>query len=744
MTGNLFPSRFRDGHQNRKLNTNFRRNGKLQSCEPCRKGKLRCDHMTPTCGRCLRRGRDAQCVYHPAPLTKAAVGNGIPTPQTADESSPSAVLQSAEIEFAASSNRSTRITESDLAPQLRFTRASSLPTQTWSSLHYGQQTVEELRRPVPAAHKHSRLAQPSTAFIQHAAILAENELSIGIHHSDNDTVSAKPSRLEIERGAAVLSLLKDMPIYLRYVDKWFSFARGIILIEPMVRIMTSGISSYWGKWLVDTPKHDLRLMSEKIWDNTLKPMSRLLNRNTTAREFCTSVTGEYLRWETVGIVLTLVALLCGSLSDGDPIFCTHDAAPIDRAATLLKTHNASNICVEFCDDWGVLNDLSLWLLYENSVVYCAMRTRGSYENWKKAGTVMTALAFCNLHEEIRVDDHTPFWMAEIRKRLLCCVYQSDKYSAIYNGRPPRLTRQYCSLQVPLDLSDSQLMLDGPDLEKAIAALDDQGFNRRGAVQRCTLERLFVADALITEEILEISMGVLPISAEEILKRAADIEQRAIDRWDSLPEFLKLDDNQPFLDTRRPPIELLFLAYIRMDVHYHHFLLQRTLIKKVGHPPTKLLQISRDMFNFVLKMIKSREIFRDFQIDFIGVLNQNGIPSAAVIAVELLHQEQNNSSLFDPESRLPRSQTIQDLSVFVAHLGNVQPTSGGYISSERGHRFLKKILDTILDPVVIDLDNNMNTEFGDLNFNDPLLQTGDGNFMQFLVDWEQDNNWPTFN
>ena len=53
---------------------------------------------------------------------------------------------------------------------------------------------------------------------------------------------------------------------------------------------------------------------------------------------------------------------------------------------------------------------------------------------------------------------------------------------------------------------------------------------------------------------------------------------------------------------------------------------------------------------------------------IGVFIQ--IPSAAVIAVELLHQEQNNSGavISDPSSLLPRSQTIQVLSVFVAHLG----------------------------------------------------------------------------
>ncbi|KAM3065299.1 hypothetical protein ACMFMF_011237 [Clarireedia jacksonii] len=66
-----------------------RRNGHLPSCEPCRKGKLACDHQLPFCGRCVRRGlaggvekeqgvgvgdegKDERttCVYIDAPMTR--------------------------------------------------------------------------------------------------------------------------------------------------------------------------------------------------------------------------------------------------------------------------------------------------------------------------------------------------------------------------------------------------------------------------------------------------------------------------------------------------------------------------------------------------------------------------------------------------------------------------------------------------------------------------------------------------
>lgn len=52
----------------------YRRNGKKQACEPCRKGKIACDHGTPHCGRCVRLKNTANCRYHPAPMTR---GNGL-------------------------------------------------------------------------------------------------------------------------------------------------------------------------------------------------------------------------------------------------------------------------------------------------------------------------------------------------------------------------------------------------------------------------------------------------------------------------------------------------------------------------------------------------------------------------------------------------------------------------------------------------------------------------------------------
>ena len=52
-----------------------RRNGRVASCEPCRKAKIRCDHGRPVCSRCRRRALQSECYYHPAPLTKPSTSN---------------------------------------------------------------------------------------------------------------------------------------------------------------------------------------------------------------------------------------------------------------------------------------------------------------------------------------------------------------------------------------------------------------------------------------------------------------------------------------------------------------------------------------------------------------------------------------------------------------------------------------------------------------------------------------------
>lgn len=371
-----------------------------------------------------------------------------------------------------------------------------------------------------------------------------------------------------------------------------------------------------------------------------------------------------------------------------------------------------------------------------------------YENWKKTSALAAALQCANLHEEIRVDDNTPFFIAELRKRLFICAYNNDKTSAAFAGRPPKLTRLYCRLQIPLDLTDAQTMSEGAELEAAVRELDEEGWNQEGVVQRSTFARISAANALITEDILEISLGCLP--QEEIVRRAAVIEARALKCWEDLPDFLRIDINNP-CSSDRSPLELLFLVLIRLTNLDHHFLLQRILSKKVDlrstNPNMNLLSVSSEIFRVVVMMVDNKDYFRDFQIDFIQILAMHGIPAAAVLAIELLHQERDPKSASAMTFPLHRSDTIQRLSVFVSCLGTIKPDANGYQSCDRGKSFLKQILDLILGPGPAAPRNTQQEIDGstDPTLGTPLFEAGnDGDFMRWLdcVNWDQET-WINF-
>ncbi|KAF3010745.1 hypothetical protein E8E13_007122 [Curvularia kusanoi] len=717
-TGNLFPARLRTTHIEKHQNMTYRRNGKLQA--------------SPLTKLAAKTSRDAE---------------GRPSHQglstTVDNSGSAAYV--AHLESTSRPNTFQSFSSS-VSPTKSPLTSTPTPFLVPSSLYPENPVVTKPKElPVGRMLLSGLQGFENGSFISHSAVLAENEPKLGL--SPPALSESSVSQNLIDRGVGVLMRLKDLSSIQRYIDKWFSFAGGVVVIEPMVKIYLEGIWLTWGKILESSKITDLQAMSAQIWENTSRPLSDLLKRDTTPREFCAGVTGAGLRWEVVGIITSVVPLIAQSLKDGDPIFCSHDAAPVDKDALAANMHAASEMCVQFCDELDILNDLYLWLLYGNSVAYCSLRSRGRYDNWKKQSALAAALQCANLHQEIKVDDNTPFFIAELRKRVFICAYSNDKIDAVFAGRPPKLTRLYCRLQIPLDLTDAQTMSEGPELEAAVAELDEDGWNQYGTVQRSTFARIAARNALITEEILEISMGCF--APDEVIRRAADINTRALKAWDDLPEFLRIDVNDLW-NSPRSPIEVLYLVVIRLANLDHRFLLQRILSKKAqleSPPPNlSLLLVCGEIFKVVVMMIDNKDYFRDFQIDFVQILCQNGIPAAAVLAVELLNQERDPTSASAQAFPLHRSDTIQSLSVFVSCLGTIKPGAHGYQSCNRGKAFLKKILDLILGPgpaaprnILTEVDTGADPTLGA-----SLFELGDdGDFMRWLdVQWDQES-WINF-
>ena len=110
-----------------------------------------------------------------------------------------------------------------------------------------------------------------------------------------------------------------------------------------------------------------------------------------------------------------------------------------------------------------------------------------------------------LHEEPNKLNHQ-FWLSEIRKKIFWFAYISDKLFATFFGRPPLINGKFCSCTLPLDLESCDLKLPGEALERAVGALDPEGWSRDSVVPWTTWLRGSAITARLREEVLEISLG----------------------------------------------------------------------------------------------------------------------------------------------------------------------------------------------------------------------------------------------
>lgn len=234
--------------------------------------------------------------------------------------------------------------------------------------------------------------------------------------------------------------------------------------------------------------------------------------------------------------------MCGlhaiELSNWDTIFETIRDRYVDRATFAERMRKAAEFCLCFCYESEVLNDLYIAFMYTNLVLVECMKGDARYAAWQRTGELCDALVAMGLHQ-IRSSPETPFFLAELRKKIFCSSYSRDKVTATFLGRPPRLSYRYCKMVsrtwlmasdsrslyhqvMPLDLSDEQIFMEGADLQEALNTLDSQGWNQTGNLNRATWTRVWFQHCQVREDILELALGP---ETEDISHRAKQIWQK---------------------------------------------------------------------------------------------------------------------------------------------------------------------------------------------------------------------------
>lgn len=287
-----------------------RRNGQLSSCEPCRTSKLRCDHTSPRCGRCERRG--LRCIYHPAPLTRSL----------------------------------DRVTPARKSPLHR-------PPNRTSSVSKSLNNDETWTRKKPTVSAPGFLGQTSYSDV---FTDATSGLSTGRPHIiDEDTIPVDSKRINL--GAQVLALLENLPFYREVITARFEVWAGWTVGWKVTNMVMTVVEDMWNSYEKEEIDRIPRavLMSRRLFETHTRPFE--ITSSTTWEEFQTASSG---RWETIGLLFTLAGVATDLVSHDHPLFTGPDAMD---ANTLANTASAvGDICLQFCDSSGIINDIVSWVL----------------------------------------------------------------------------------------------------------------------------------------------------------------------------------------------------------------------------------------------------------------------------------------------------------------------------------------------------------------------------------------------
>ncbi|KAJ5249597.1 hypothetical protein N7489_000007 [Penicillium chrysogenum] len=597
-----------------------RRNGQLSSCEPCRTSKLRCDHTSPICGRCERRG--LHCTYHPAPLTQSLTGIRPPKKRRA-------------------------IYESD-------------PPSNISRLHNENDAWTRKKASVSAPGFWGQTSY-CDAFTD-----TRNEFNVGVPYlagHDNFPVDQK----RINLGARVLTLLEDLPFYRDVVTARFKIWKGWCLGWPVTDMIFTVVEKMWNSLETEGMNTNQRasFLSKRLFEMHSRPLE--VHPSMTWEDFQSAAAG---RWELIGLLFTLTGLATDWVPHGDRIFMRQDT--MDATSLAITATAVGDICLQFCDSTGIVNDIVVWLLLHHVTLLAIVYGESDFRPWRKLGDLSTTLFALGLHQDSSAK--APFFLSEMRKRTMVAAYSMDKVLATFLGRPPLVSWRYCDIQMPLDLSVEEIFADPVVRNAAIARLDEKsGWNLESSLMKGTWPRIALMTSVLREKVLELSLSW---QLDNLSQRVEELSRESRQLRQGLPEFLHW----------KPDIEGEFL--------HNDFLLYRTLGKRTQTQPDAIIGIARQILKSLVIMICEKTRSRQ-PIKGIGLsVCLPGLPSAGVLCAELLRR--SRSTVTSSCLEFPRSEIIQNLTLFASYLDTIIETHDcNYRVAQQGQKAIRHVLDQVL-------------------------------------------------
>ncbi|KAF2725002.1 hypothetical protein K431DRAFT_216362 [Polychaeton citri CBS 116435] len=620
-----------------KLIPSKRRNGQLSSCESCRKSKMRCDHEKPSCGRCIRRGTSESCFYHPAPMTKLQKTQGDVTPSTSQERASSSLSPRLQNGI----DRGTGLVSmtSIALPLLRSDRAVSCLTRTGVST-------------------------PARRFAPNPHLIAEGEQIVQLLNHSFTALNGIIKRWDVTEG-------------------------GICAGGPAAGAAWHSIGLAYQRHLPTPASPDqLREFTLLLFDNTSKPLSFPSNPEGGK---LTQVLCDGIRWETVGLFFVIVGMAVSSVENSDRFFSDTGHTSSDRKTIVRQMLDTSLACERFCDRLSQVNDLTVILLSNATILATWSHGDDSLLAWRVLSNLMSVAVALGLHLGCDNDGVTPRYLVEIRRRSMCLAFETDQGLAIFTGRPARLSRRFFTLELPADVPEADILAAPEQLEKSIAAVDANGWNMENKMYFTTRVRAGVLLAIIQAEVLELSLSRISEGLEEQAQKSL---QKSNETWRSLPAWICSDD-LPIDDV--PAINVSCIVGLKLSFLYNQFLLYKMLVNRTRSYRASIIEVSHRVVQIILSAAQRREVLGLHRVDLEWMAVCHAMPCASVLTLELLHQTQH------PDETLPvsRAAIIRDLSVFISCCDRLtEPGEGNYELCKRAQSIFSRGLDQALNYVPV--------------------------------------------
>ena len=225
----------------------------------------------------------------------------------------------------------------------------------------------------------------STSF---ASVYLENEDLWKTSPPQSTSSTQTPiSDTDISRGAECLWLLRDLPLWAPFIEKWANgvlysmIAPWVIEIQDSLRVQ---LADHWSTKTESQMAKACHQLSHRIWRTSQKPLS--FDGHTTFDQYQELLVGPNLRWESMSIYFHAVGLTIEALEYVEDLKLSNDSFQ-SRRELARKMLEVGETCILFSEKAGSLTDAQTWVYLES--FHLTTLVDGD------AGKMVTPVSHCN-------------------------------------------------------------------------------------------------------------------------------------------------------------------------------------------------------------------------------------------------------------------------------------------------------------------------------------------------------------